>query len=83
LENRRLKSKNFISRIMLSSGNAQMPMNVDNIAYFMADGRYLFAVSMAGDKYFCESTLYKLEQELDNREFFRLNRRFIVNFASR
>jgi two-component system, LytTR family, response regulator LytT len=76
------ESKNFISRIMLSSGNAQMPMNVDNIAYFMADGRYLFAVSMAGDKYFCESTLYKLEQELDNREFFRLNRRFIVNFAS-
>ncbi len=77
-----IETKTFISRIMLSSGNSQMAMNIEDIAYFMADGRYLFAVSMAGAKYFCESTLYKLEEELDNREFFRLNRRFIVSFAS-
>lgn len=74
--------KNFISRIMLSSSKAQVPTNVEDIAYFMAEGRYLFAVTKSGGKYFCESTLYKLEEELDNREFFRLNRRFIVNFNS-
>lgn len=76
------ETKTFISRIMLSSGKAQMAMNVEDIAYFMADGRYLFAISVTGEKYFCESTLSKLEEELDNRVFFRLNRRFIVNFAS-
>lgn len=74
--------KNFISRIMLSSSKAQVPTNVEDIAYFMAEGRYLFAITKSGGKYFCESTLYKLEEELDNREFFRLNRRFIVNFNS-
>lgn len=76
------ETKPFINRIMLSSGNAQMALSVDDIAYFMADGRYLFAVSVNGDKYFCDSTLYKLEEELDDRNFFRLNRRFIVSFAS-
>ncbi len=75
-------SRNFMSRIMLSSSKAQIPTNVEDIAYFMAEGRYLFAVTKAGNKYFCESTLYKLEEELDNHEFFRLNRRFIVNFSS-
>jgi len=76
------ETKPFINRIMLSSGNAQMALNVEDIAYFMADGRYLFAVSVHGEKYFCDSTLYKLEEELDNSKFFRLNRRFIVSFAS-
>lgn len=76
------ETKTFISRIMLSSGNTQLAMKVEDIAYFMADGRYLFAISIHGDKYFCDSTLYKLEEELDNSNFFRLNRRFIVSFAS-
>lgn len=74
--------RSFIKRIMVSSSKAQMPMNIEDIAYFMAEGRYLFAITKLGNKYFCESTLYKLEEELDDREFFRLNRRFIVNFSS-
>jgi DNA-binding LytR/AlgR family response regulator len=75
-------SKNFVTRIMLSAGKSQIAMNVDDIAYFMADGRYLFGIAKSGEKYFCESTLYKLEEELDNRQFFRLNRRFLVSFDS-
>lgn len=74
--------KSYISRIMLSSSKVQMPINVDDIAYFMAEGRYLFAITKSGNKYFCESTLYKLEEVLNDRDFFRLNRRFIVNFDS-
>jgi DNA-binding LytR/AlgR family response regulator len=75
-------AKTFISRIMLSAGKTQMAMNIEDVAYFMADGRYLFAIARTGEKYFCESTLYKLEEGLDSRQFFRLNRRFIVSFAS-
>jgi len=74
--------RHYISRIMLSSGKAQMAMNVEDIAYFMADGRYLFAISKTGERYFCDNTLYKLEEELDSYQFFRLNRRFLVNFDS-
>jgi len=74
--------KNFLTRIMLSAGKSQMAMNVEDIAYFMADGRYLFAIAKSGEKYFYDSTLYKLEEALDNRQFFRLNRRFLVSFGS-
>ena len=81
--NNPLKSqKKFIKRIMLSSGKKQMAMNVEDIAYFMADDRYLFAITKTGNKYFCESTLYKLEETLNDLDFFRLNRRFIVSFDS-
>lgn len=77
-----VSKKNFISRIMLNSSKAQIPTNVEDIAYFMAEGRYLFGITKSGNKYFCESTLYKLEEELDDHQFFRMNRRFIVNFSS-
>lgn len=75
-------TKKFINRIIVSSSKEQVPMNVEDIAYFMAEGRYLFAINKTGNKYFCESTLYKLEEELDDSLFFRLNRRYIVNFNS-
>ncbi|WP_321480839.1 LytTR family DNA-binding domain-containing protein [uncultured Bacteroides sp.] len=76
------RDKKFINRMMLSSGKTQMVVNVKDIAYFMADGRYLFAILQTGEKYFCESTLTRLEEELDTDSFFRINRRFMVNFSS-
>ena len=67
---------------MLNLGKTQIPVNIEDVAYFMAEGRYLFAMTKSGKKYFYENTLYKLEEILDNREFFRLNRRYIINFNS-
>ena len=72
----------YIQRMMLSIGQKQMAMSVDDIAYFMADGRYLYAFGKDGKRYLCETTLYKLEEELNPHNFFRLNRRFMVSFDS-
>lgn len=74
--------KKFLDRIILNSGKTQVPININDIAYFMAEGRYLFAITKNGKKYFYDNTLYKLEEELDDHQFFRLNRRFIVNFTN-
>lgn len=75
------KNKN-LKRIMLTYGQKQMALNIEDIAYFMADGRYLYAISRDGKKYFSEYTLSRLEEELDTQNFFRLNRQFIVSFDS-
>ncbi len=75
-------TKKTLTRIVLNLGKIQVPINIEDIAYFMADGRYLFAVTKAGKKYFYENTLYKLEEVIDNNLFFRLNRRYIINFNS-
>ncbi len=74
--------KKYLNRIMLNLGKDQIPINVEDVAFFMAEGRYLFAMTKSGKKYFYENTLYKLEEILDNREFFRLNRRYIISFSS-
>lgn len=74
--------KKNLDRIILYAGKTQVPINVDDIAYFMAEGRYLYAMTKNGKKYFYDNTLYKLEEELDGRQFFRLNRRFLVNFTN-
>lgn len=74
--------KKFLDRIILFTTQKQISIPVNEIAYFMADDRYLFAITDTGNKYFYNSTLYKLEEELDNQSFFRLNRRFIANLKS-
>lgn len=85
LETDKAKSKNksmYKQRIILNSGNKQKPFYLNDIAYFMADNRYVFAVSKEGNKYFYDSVLYQLETEINPEQFFRLNRTFLVNFDS-
>ncbi|TAJ13923.1 DNA-binding response regulator [Marinilabiliaceae bacterium JC017] len=69
----------YLNRVILTLGNVQKPVSVDQIAYFMADDRYLFAITDNGKKYYYDSTLNKLETELNPTFFFRANRRYFVN----
>lgn len=73
---------NYKKRFMLSMGKVQKPVAVEDIAYFMADDKYLFAFTSKGEKYFCDSTLARLESELDPDNFFRVNRKFYVSINS-
>lgn len=69
----------YTTRFILSLGKVQRPVNADQIAYFMADNKYLFAITFEGKKYFCDHTLTDLEQKIDPRQFYRVNRRYMVN----
>lgn len=77
-----LVGKTYRKRFMLNMGKVQKPVSVEDIAYFMADDKYLFAFTTAGEKFFCDSTLTKLEDELDPDIFFRVNRKFFVSIRS-
>ncbi len=72
----------YLERITLTLGKKQKPMKVIDIAYFMADDKYVFAITKKGEKFFYESTLYYLEEKLNPRFFFRVNRRYIINYDS-
>ncbi len=69
----------YLSRLILTLGNIQKPVSVDEIVYFMADDRYLFAITQGGKKYYYDATLAQLENELNPDLFFRANRRYYVN----
>ena len=49
-----------------------------DISYFQADNKIVHLVDKEGNRYVVDNTLEGLEYVLDPREFFRLNRRFIV-----
>ncbi len=73
------KPSRYLNRLILSIGNIQKPVSIDEIVYFMADDRYLFAITKGGKKYYYDATLSQLENELDPNLFFRANRRYFIN----
>lgn len=69
----------YLNRLILTLGNIQKPVSTDEVVCFMADDRYLFAITQGGKKYYYDATLAMLEQELDPGLFFRANRRYFIN----
>ena len=69
----------YLNRLILTLGNIQKPVSINDIVYFMADDRYLFAVTQGGKKYYYDATLSQLENELNPDLFFRANRRYFIN----
>ena len=69
----------YLNRLALTLGNIQKPVSVEEIVYFMADDRYLFAITREGKKYYYDATLAQLETELNPAQFFRANRRYFIN----
>lgn len=51
-----------------------------DIAYFMADGKYLMLYTFDGMGYVVDQTVARIEERLDPHIFFRINRKFIINF---
>lgn len=73
------KTSHYLNRLILTLGNIQKPVSVNEIIYFMANDRYLFAITQGGKKYYYDATLTQLENELNPDLFFRANRRYFIN----
>lgn len=71
----------YKERIMIKSGNKLQYKPVDSAAYFYADGKAVYmAMRGEGARYLIDHTLEELEQILDPKLFFRISRKFLVNF---
>jgi len=83
-DNKVIKDKNseYVHRMMLRLGRVYKPINVSHIAYFIAEDKYLYAITQDGRKFYYDSTLKELQEKLDPRMFFRINRSYIVNKKS-
>ncbi|WP_131538087.1 LytR/AlgR family response regulator transcription factor [Pedobacter nototheniae] len=67
------------NRFMVKLGKLIKTVQSDDIAYFMAEGKYLFLVTNDKQNYIIEETIGSLEPQLDSADFFRINRKFIIN----
>ncbi|MDO5663967.1 MAG: LytTR family DNA-binding domain-containing protein [Bacteroidia bacterium] len=68
----------YKEQLILTHGTVKKIVNVNEISYFQADDRYVFAFTTFAKRLFCDSTLRDLEDTLNSDLFFRINRTFIV-----
>jgi two-component system LytT family response regulator len=77
-----LKTKEYKNRFMVKLGEHIRSITTDQIALFYADGRDVYLVTSQPRKFIVDYTLESLENILDPKIFFRLNRAFILNINS-
>jgi DNA-binding LytR/AlgR family response regulator len=73
---------NYQERFLVSTGQKLKSLTVQDIAFFYADNKLNFVTDHTGRHYILDQSLDKLEQVLDPRLFFRINRQFIVSFTA-
>lgn len=67
------------NRFMVKLGKLIKTVPADQVAYFMADDKYLFLVTGDQQNYIIEETIGSLEPKLNPENFFRINRKFIIH----
>ena len=76
-------SQGFKERLLIKSGNKLQYKPTNSVAYFFAEGKTAYLISKNdGRKSIIDHTLEELEQILNPKNFFRISRKFIVNFDS-
>ncbi len=72
----------YKSRFLVKSGSRLFSVPTKQIQYFFSEDRITFLVTNEGKKYSTNHTLDELEDMLDPKRFFRINRQMIVNISS-
>lgn len=67
---------------MVKMGKLIKTVKAEDVAYFMAEDKYLFLITKDNQSYIIEETIGSLEPQLDRSDFFRINRKFIINIQS-
>lgn len=73
------KKSSFKQRFLVKKGIDYVSVNTSEIAYFLTAHKIVFLVDKDGKKYIIDKTLSDLETELNPVNFFRANRKYLVN----
>lgn len=66
-------------RFLVTKGNHLITIKTEDIAYFMAEGKHLFLYTIDGESYLYKDTISDLESKLPSRDFFKINRKYIIH----
>ncbi len=72
-------STNYKSRFLAKVGQRLFFITAAEVAYFAADNKIVYLVDKSGNRFLINTTIEKLETELNPKDFFRLNRKIIIN----
>jgi DNA-binding LytR/AlgR family response regulator len=69
----------YKSNFLIKVGQRHFFVNTDDVAYFRADNKVVFLTDKTGHRYIIDYTLERIQEIVNPNDFFRMNRRFIVN----
>jgi two-component system LytT family response regulator len=76
------RTPQYKQRFVLRVGEHMKIIEVPDIAYFYTEHKANFIVTKDGKRSLADNTLDQLEEMLDPKSFFRINRQFIISYAS-
>lgn len=79
MENKTASHKSFV---ICKRGNSFIPMKVTDLFLFLYHAGVTFTIDRNGNKYIVDKSLAELEEVLDNKIFFRVNRKLILSIYS-
>ncbi|MBC7872699.1 MAG: LytTR family transcriptional regulator [Ferruginibacter sp.] len=71
-----------IKILVAVSGNKNIPIPVETIAYFYKDGNYTTLKTFQAETWLLNHSLDELMKLLEESQFFRVNRQFIINLKA-
>jgi two-component system, LytTR family, response regulator LytT len=74
------QKQHYQERFMVVSGQKIKSILIDQVAYFVSDGRYVKLVTNNNEKYLLDQSLESLTAKLNPDDFYRINRKVIVRF---
>jgi len=74
--------KKVKNRLIVQKGLYNMALDTDKIAFIQSENKHSFIVSSDGTRYLADYNLSELEDILDERTFFRVNRQFIIHIKA-
>lgn len=72
----------FQERFMVVSGQKIKSILINEVAYFLSEGRYVKLVTKTNEKFLLDQSLESIEHKVDPNYFFRINRQVLVGFDS-
>ena len=82
MEHYNIGNNAYKTRFALYKGDTILSVQTDNIAYFYIEDKVVILLQKDGDKTIINYSLDQLEKQLNPKQFFRINRQFIVSLAS-
>ena len=74
------QKEDYQERFMVVSGQKIKSILIEQVAYFLSEGRYVKLVTKTNEKYLLDQSLESLENKLNPSCFYRVNRQAIVSF---
>lgn len=74
--------KVFQERFMVTTGQRIKSIPIEEVAYFLSEGRYVKLITTSNEKFLLDLSLETVYSKVDPALFFRVNRQAIVSFKS-